>query len=65
MARLNDHPPAHVHVYKGDVRFEVDLANFEASEVHGKISGHELRQAEKLVRENAELLTKEWGKIHG
>jgi|RhiMetdeSRZDD1v2_1073273.scaffolds.fasta_scaffold2849037_1 Domain of unknown function (DUF4160) len=65
MVRFNDHPPAHVHVYKAGASFKVDLTTFEASEVKGKVSGRELRKAEELVREHAHTFRKEWKEIHG
>lgn len=60
-----DHPPPHVHVAKAGAIVKIDLATCETVEVAGKISDRDIKRAEGLVRQHAELLNKEWTRLHG
>ena len=60
-----DHPPPHVHVAKVGAVLKVDLATSRVIEIVGTISDREAKRAEGLVARHAELLKREWRKIHG
>jgi hypothetical protein len=60
-----DHPPPHVHVYKGGAVVRIDLATLEATEVVGFISDRDVVRAERLVARHRERLEEEWSRIHG
>lgn len=60
-----DHPPPHVHVAKAGAVLKIDLATSHVVEIVGKISDREVKRAEGLVAKHAQLLNKEWTKIHG
>lgn len=60
-----DHPPPHVHVYKGGAVVRIDLATLQATEVVGFISDRDVARAERLVARQRERLEEEWRRIHG
>ena len=60
-----DHPPPHVHVAKAGAILKIDLATCQVVEIVGTISNREAKRAEDLVAKHAQLLNKEWTKIHG
>jgi hypothetical protein len=60
-----DHPPPHVHVAKADAVLKIDLSTCQVIEIAGTISDRETKRAEGLVAKHAQLLKKEWTKIHG
>lgn len=60
-----DHPPAHVHVAKAGAVLKIDLTTCRVIEIVGTISDREAKRAEGLVAKHAQLLKKEWTKIHG
>ena len=60
-----DHPPPHVHSAKPGAVLKVDLATCRVIEIVGRISDREAKRAEGLVAKHAQLLKKEWTKIHG
>ena len=60
-----DHPPAHVHVVKAGAVMKIDLASCQVTEIAGRISGQEVKRAERIVAQDVELLMQEWTKIHG
>ena len=60
-----DHPPPHVHVAKAGAVLKIDLATSHVVEIVGTISDREVKRAEGLVAKHAQLLIKEWTKIHG
>lgn len=60
-----DHPPPHVHVAKAGAVLKIDLATYRVIEIVGTISDREAKRAEGLVAKHAQLLEKEWTKIHG
>ena len=60
-----DHPPPHVHIAKPGAVLKVDLATCRVIEIVGRISDREAKRAEGLVAKHAQLLKKEWTKIHG
>ena len=60
-----DHPPPHVHVAKAGAVLKIELATCRVIEIAGTISDREAKRAESLVAKHAQLLKKEWTKIHG
>jgi hypothetical protein len=62
---VNDHFPAHVHVWKAGARFEVDLTTGVASEVKGTITRDDIRKGRRIVAWHAAELKREWVRIHG
>lgn len=63
---FEDHTPAHVHVYKGDMAFRIQIeGDCKILTVEGQISRKELKKAVKLVETHQTELLKIWEKIHG
>ena len=60
-----DHPPPHVHVAKASAIVKIDLTTYEATEIVGSISDHDVKAAERLVARNETLLKEHWERIHG
>ena len=59
-----DHPPPHVHVAKAGAMVKIDLSTRCAIEIVGAISDRDVKHAEQLVAQNAQLLKMEWEKLH-
>ena len=59
-----DHPPPHVHVAKAGAIVKIDLSTHYAIEIVGAISDRDVKHAEQLVAQNAQLLKMEWEKLH-
>jgi Domain of unknown function (DUF4160) len=66
----NDHPPAHVHVLKGDGEVRINLGNEETStvpsliSVKGRISDKDVAKALSLVKKHQIELLAKWSEIH-
>lgn len=60
---LKDHPPAHVHVWKGESNLRMDLLTFEVSDNRG-YNTREIRQIRKLVSDYQDLLLDVWHNLH-
>ena len=60
-----DHPPPHVHAAKAGAIAKIDLATCQVLEIVGPIADRDLKRAEALVARNADLLLREWERIHG
>lgn len=64
---LNDHPPAHVHVF-GDGESKIDL---EGADVGPDLiwsvgaNAAEVRKAMRIVAEQQQLLLLRWSELHG
>ncbi|HEY9058471.1 MAG TPA: DUF4160 domain-containing protein [Aurantimonas sp.] len=62
---LNDHEPAHVHVY-GDGQARIDLAGARPAVIEQRrMTKGELRKALALVAEHQAALLRRWEEIHG
>ena len=61
---LNDHPPAHVHVYRAEGLAIIDLDTLNVRAAYD-LKPAELRRASEIVEENRSHFAKEWRKIHG
>lgn len=64
----DEHPPAHVHVWKAEGEAIIHLGNEdELPSVHqvNRMSAKDARKALAIVEENQELLLAEWRRIHG
>ena len=59
----NDHPPAHVHVWKGNKSVRVKLNSLEFTKNRG-YNTRELRQIRRLISENRNLLFEVWNRFH-
>jgi hypothetical protein len=59
-----DHPPPHVHVARAGAIVKIDLATHHAIEIVGAITGRDVRRAERLVAQHADVLRSEWEKLH-
>lgn len=57
-------PPPHVHVAKAGAVLKIDLTTCRVIEIVGTISDREAKRAEGLVAKHAQLVRKEWTKIH-
>lgn len=60
-----DHPPPHVHAFKGGAVLKIDLTTCMVTEIVGDISDRDVRRAERLVAERAEGLRQGWERLHG
>lgn len=60
-----DHRPPHVHVAKAGAIVKIDLTTCCVVEIVGPMSDRDLKRAEALVAKHAELLWREWERIHG
>jgi hypothetical protein len=61
---FNDHPPAHVHVFKGGGEAKINLDPVTVVQVWN-LNRQEARKAKRLVTENRQSLLKHWEKING
>jgi hypothetical protein len=43
----------------------VDLATHQAVEIVGRVTDRDVKRAERLVEQHAQLLREEWEKLHG
>jgi hypothetical protein len=59
-----DYPPPHVHVARAGAIVKIDLATHHSIEIVGTISDRDVRRAERLVAQHAEVLMSEWEKLH-
>lgn len=59
-----DHPPPHVHVARAGAIVKIDLATHHAMEIVGAITDRDVRRAERLVAQHADVLRSEWEKLH-
>lgn len=63
MIYLNDHTPAHVHVYKAENEARVQLDPVEIMDSEG-FNTRELKAVRKLISENQEYLLEKWDEYH-
>ena len=63
MIFTNDHPPAHVHVFKAGTEAVINLAPVSIRENY-RMSPKNLRKAVDIVTENQDLLLPAWREIH-
>jgi Domain of unknown function (DUF4160) len=61
--RTNDHEPMHVHVFKADGEAKINITSGEVVKVW-KMSAKDVKKAEEIVSENAEILAEKWREIH-
>jgi hypothetical protein len=61
---FNDHPPAHVHAFKGDGMARIYLDPVELYKNEG-LSRKDLKIALEIVAENQSMLLDYWRQIHG
>jgi hypothetical protein len=59
---LNDHEPAHVHVY-GDGEARIDIVHLRAISNRG-MSKRDLGRGLNIIFENQTMLLRRWGQIH-
>ena len=59
-----DHPPPHVHVARAGAIMKIELATHHAVEIVGAITDRDVRRAERLVAQHADLLRSDWEKLH-
>ena len=59
-----DHPPPHVHVARAGAIMKIELATHHAVEIVGAITDRDVRRAERLVAQHADLLRSEGEKRH-
>ncbi len=64
MVHSSDHPPAHVHCYRGKKLIKVKLADF-AILYREHASDRDVKTAVTIVREHHDRLLKAWRVIHG
>jgi len=60
----DEHPPAHVHVWKAEGEVIIHLETPAVHEVK-RMSRPDVRAALAIVEENREMLLGEWRRIHG
>jgi uncharacterized protein DUF4160 len=61
---LNDHEPAHVHVYRAEGLVIVEIRTLRVRASYDMKPG-DLRRAQDLVWANRLLLLRRWREIHG
>jgi len=61
---LNDHVPAHVHVYRAEALVIVEIASLRIRAAYD-MKPRDLRRATAIVGANRELLMARWKEIHG
>jgi len=61
---LNDHPPAHVHVFKGGGEAKVNLDPVAVAQVW-KMKRPTVRKAKRVVAEHQSSLLEQWEEING
>lgn len=59
----NDHPPPHVHVYKGGAEASVDLRTFEISD-NVKFKKQHFKAIRKIVKESQQYLLRRWEELN-
>lgn len=64
MIFTNDHPPAHVHVFKAGTEAVINLAPVGIRENY-RMSPKNLRKSVNIVSDNQDLLLQAWREIHG
>ena len=64
MIYLNDHPPAHVHVFGPGWTIVIDLIELDVREVIG-CNETEARRVLRLIAEHHGALLKSWTRLHG
>ena len=60
----NDHPPAHVHVYRAEGLATIDLHTLEVRAAYD-LKPADLRRACELVEENRSFFLLKWRHTHG
>jgi len=60
----NDHPPAHVHVYRGDGLAIVNLATLEVRDAFD-MRPRDVRRSLEIAEEYRVPFLREWRRIHG
>lgn len=63
MIFTNDHPSAHVHVFKAGTEAVINLVPVSIRENY-RMSPKNLRRAVDIVTENQDLLLQAWREIH-
>lgn len=58
-----DHPPAHVHVFKGENEAKVALKPVSVLDNSG-FNNRELKEVTELISAHQEMLLTEWDKYH-
>ncbi len=61
--RTNDHKPTHVHIFKANGEAKINILNAEVVKVWN-MSAKDVKKAEIIVSENAEMLVVKWGEVH-
>lgn len=60
---LNDHEPAHVHVY-GDGEARIDIMTLNVLSIHG-MNRRDATRALAIMMEHRSLFLQRWTEIHG
>ncbi len=55
----NEHAPEHIHIEKGEMYARVELETLRVTESYN-ISSKDLKKIVELVKNNKEILQKEW-----
>jgi hypothetical protein len=61
---LNDHEPAHVHVYRAEGLVVINVAPLQVRAAHD-VGRRDVRRAMELVSGNQLYLLRRWREIHG
>ena len=64
MVHTSDHPPAHVHCYRGKKLIKVRLSDF-AVLIREHASDKDVRTAVMIVEQHHDRLLKAWSAFHG
>lgn len=66
---LNDHPPAHVHVWKRGASVVIQLPTLHAPaiilRIDGTMKNSDVVRAVEIVQDNAGLMWEGWDRFHG
>ncbi|MCC6802349.1 MAG: DUF4160 domain-containing protein [Anaerolineae bacterium] len=62
---VNDHAPAHVHVYVGDGALQIYLDNHATVKQQWHVNVLEVKKAQRLTLANQGKLLKAWVSLHG
>lgn len=65
MIYIDDHPPAHVHVFGGGNEVVIEFDEAIRIRDYRGFNNRELALVKLLVRDNLETLRNEWRRIHG
>jgi hypothetical protein len=65
MIYINDHPPAHVHVFNGGRKAIVEFDGSVRIRNNRGFNGRDLAVMKLLIKDNMETLMNEWRRIHG